>query len=142
MQPETEDRTIAAARAFIDRDRYAKSLGIAFDAIAPGRARAVMTVRDDMVNALGSCHGGAIFALADSVFAVVCNSRGQVAVAQFCSIGYLRPAAVGDELQADGTETIAAGQRGIYDITVTCRGEVIAAFRGHARMVGSTTQSD
>ena len=135
MEQQTDQ--FAAARAFIEGDAYAKSLGIKFGDIAPGRARATMTVRPDMINALGNCHGGAIFSLADTVFAVISKSRGQVAVAQFCSVGFLRPAAVGDELDAEGIESVACGQRGIYDVTVSCRGEVIAAFRGHARIVAS-----
>jgi phenylacetic acid degradation protein PaaD len=142
MPEQSDDHAFAAARAFIGRDAYAKSLGIIFGEIALGRARATMVVRPDMVNAHGSCHGGAIFSLADSVFAVVCNSRGQVAVAQFCSVGFLRPAAVGDELEAEGVESVASGQRGIYDITVSCRGEVVAAFRGHARIVGGKSKGD
>jgi phenylacetic acid degradation protein PaaD len=120
---------------FVERDSYAKALGISFTEIDKGRASATMLVRPDMVNAHGTCHGGIIFSLADAVFAVACNARGRPAVAQFCSIAYLRPASLGDKLSAVGKETILAGQRGIYDITVACGDAVVAAFRGHARAV-------
>ena len=43
--------------------------------------RASMTVRDDMVNGYGICHGGMIFSLADTTFACACNSWGPVTVA-------------------------------------------------------------
>jgi acyl-CoA thioesterase len=118
--------------AFVARDLYAKSLGIRFEEIGLERTTATMVVRPDMVNAHGTCHGGAIYALADAVFAVACNAGGP-AVAQFCSIAYLRPAAIGDELKAVGSETICSDQRGIYDIAVSCGDTVIAAFRGHSR---------
>ncbi len=121
--------------AFLESDRCSQSLGIKFAEIGPGRATATMIVRQDMLNGHGTCHGGIIFTLADTVFAVASNSRGQRAVAQFCSIAYLRPASAGEELRAVGAETILSGQRGIYDIAVSCDDEVIAAFRGHARAV-------
>jgi acyl-CoA thioesterase len=40
-----------------------------------------MTVRADMLNGHGTCHGGLVFALADSAFAFACNSRGVRTVA-------------------------------------------------------------
>ena len=89
-----------------------------------------------MLNGLGTCHGGAIFAFADTVFAAASNSKGHAAVAQFCSIAYLRPARAGDELTAVGTESGVSGPRGVYDINVSCRDELVAAFRGHARQIG------
>lgn len=130
---ERPDRTFV--NAFVERDLCAKALGIDIGEIGPGRASATMVVRADMVNGHGTCHGGIIFTLADTVFAVASNARGRLAVAQFCSIAYLRPAAIGDQLRAVGTEAILSGQRGIYDITVSCGDEVVAAFRGHARAV-------
>jgi phenylacetic acid degradation protein PaaD len=135
MPDRPADPPRGSAPEFLHNDYCAEALGIRFAESAPGRATATMTVRPDMLNGHGSCHGGIIFTLADSVFALASNSRGRRAVAQFCSIAYLRPAAMGEELKAVGLESILSGQRGIYDITV-CRGdEVIAAFRGHARAV-------
>ena len=40
-----------------------------------------MTVRDDMLNGHGICHGGFITTLADSAFAFACNSRNELTVA-------------------------------------------------------------
>ena len=136
MPDAPEDPARAFANAFLKNDHYAKILDIEVAEIGPGRATATMTVRQDMLNGHGTCHGGAIFGLADTIFAIASNSRGHRAVAQFCSIAYLRPANLGEELKAVGAESILAGQRGIYDITVSCGDEVIAAFRGHARAVG------
>ena len=53
-----------------------------------------------MVNGHGTCHGGYMFALADTAFAYACNSYDQRAVAQHCSISFLRPAQIGMRLIA------------------------------------------
>ena len=66
----------AAARALFADDRASQGLGISLIAVEPGVASVTMTVRPDMANGHGICHGGFIFALADSAFAFACNSHG------------------------------------------------------------------
>ena len=63
----------------------AATLGIAFRAGGPGRAEVAMTVDARHLNFNGGCHGGAIFALADTAFGLASNSHGPVAV------GHRRP---------------------------------------------------
>ena len=46
-----------------ERDHLARALGIDLDEVEPGRSRVSMTVRDDMTNSVGTCHGGIIFSL-------------------------------------------------------------------------------
>ena len=36
-----------------------------------------MAVRQEMINGFGVCHGGVVFAFADSAFAFACNTAGQ-----------------------------------------------------------------
>jgi acyl-CoA thioesterase len=104
--------------------------------VAPGTATIEMRVREDMINGHGMCHGGMIFSLADSAFAYACNSRNDSAVAQHCSVTFLRPGKPGDMLRAVATERARAGRSGIYDIAVTgSDGNVIAEFRGHSRVI-------
>jgi enoyl-CoA hydratase/carnithine racemase len=50
-----------------------------------------MTVRPEMVNGHGLCHGGVIFTLADSAFAFACNSHGEPMVAAGANIEFLAP---------------------------------------------------
>ena len=50
-----------------------------------------MTVRADMVNGHGLCHGGLVATLADSAFAVACNSRGVATVAAGFDVTFLDP---------------------------------------------------
>ena len=91
--------------AFYARDHAAQALGIDVLDVGLGRARIAMTVRSDMLNAHGVCHGGILFTLADTAFAYACNSAGTAMVAAGASIEFLAPAAAGERLIAVATET-------------------------------------
>jgi acyl-CoA thioesterase len=109
------------------------------EAVEPGQARLAMTVREDMVNGHGICHGGFIFALADSAMAFAANSHGERTVAQHATMTWLRPVRVGETLRADALERSRTGRSGIYDVQVTgADGEPVAEFRGHTRLSGGT----
>jgi acyl-CoA thioesterase len=97
-----------------------------------------MPVREDMVNGWDICHGGLIATLADSAFAVACNSRGTVTVAAGFDVTFLTSARLGDELRADAREVALQGRSGLYDVTVVrvADGEVVAEFRGRSRSLG------
>ena len=60
-----------SAQALYERDRASQALGMRLAAVGPGWARVVMTVRADMVNGHRVCHGGLVFALADSISVLV-----------------------------------------------------------------------
>jgi acyl-CoA thioesterase len=132
-----------AAEALVERDATAKMLGILVVGVKPGHARVTMTVRSDMVNGHRTCHGGLIFTLADSAFAVSCNSHNERAVAAAAAIDFLAPAFEGDVLTAEAAELWRAGRSGIYEITVTNqRAERIAFFRGRSHRIGGTVTTD
>ena len=88
------------------------------ESCGPGRATVTMRIRPDMVNGHGICHGGLIFALADSAFAFACNSYGDNTVAAGAAIEFLLPAREGDVLRAVASERWRAGRAGIYEIEV------------------------
>jgi acyl-CoA thioesterase len=135
-------RAEAAAGALYARDRASQSLGIRLCAVRPGWARAVMQVRDDMTNGHGVCHGGIVFALADSAFAFSCNSYNEATVAAAASIDFLAPAHAGDELTAEAVELWRTRRNGIYEITVTNqRAERVALFRGRSYRIDGTVTS-
>jgi acyl-CoA thioesterase len=114
-------------------DQASRRLGMKLVEVAPGRATLTMTVGDDMVNGHGTCHGGFLAALADSAFAFACNTYGQVTVAAGFDITFVAPAVLDDELVAVATERTRYGRSGLYDVTVTRDGTVIAEFRGRSR---------
>src|SRR3546814_20719424 len=89
-------------RAMYAGDAASQSLGMRLLHVGPGEARMEMTIRPDMLNGHQTCHGGFIFALADSTFAFACNSRNQVTVASGCTIDSLSPGYAGEVLLAHG----------------------------------------
>ena len=123
-------------------DAASRMLGMTVAEVGPGTAVVTMTVREDMVNGWGSCHGGILATLADSAFAVACNSRGTVTVGAGFDITILAPAALGDALVATARERALRGRSGVYDVTLTraggegAAGEVVAEFRGRSRSLG------
>lgn len=119
-------------------------LGIRVDDITPGFARCSMTVRQDMMNGHGSCHGGLIFTLADSAFAFACNACNRITVALGANITFTSPAVLGDVLIAIATEQSRTRRTGVYDVKVTTEdGRDIALFRGNAyETKGAVIKSD
>ena len=133
----TPDQLAAACAASMwDDDRASQKLGMTIDRIAPGEATMSMVVTDAMVNGHGTCHGGFIFAVADSTFAYACNSFNHRAVAAGVDINFLAPAHLGDTLTAHGHARHQGGRSGVYDIEVTNQaGKLIAVFRGRAARI-------
>jgi len=119
-------------------DAASRMLGMRIVAVGPGTATVSMTVREDMINGWGMCHGGLVASLADSAFAVACNSHGEVTVAAGFDVSFLEAARLGDELVADANERALRGRSGVYDVTVRRAGDdsVIAEFRGRSRSTG------
>ena len=131
------------ADVIYQRDNASQALGITILDVAPGSASAMMSVREDMLNGHGICHGGFIFSLADSAFAFACNSYNHNTVASGARIEYLTPARLDDKLTAVATELAASGRAGVYDVTVNNhQGETLALFRGNSRRVSGTLIGD
>ncbi|MBY0240444.1 MAG: hydroxyphenylacetyl-CoA thioesterase PaaI [Burkholderiaceae bacterium] len=127
----------AAGAAMFERDRASQAMGMLLAEIRPGYARMTMPVREDMLNGHQTCHGGYIFALADSAFAFACNSHNHVTVGAGCTIDYLAPGRLGDVLSAEAQEQALAGKAGVYDIRVHNQdGKLIALFRGKSHRIG------
>lgn len=126
----------AAGAAMYARDAASQGLGMKLVEIRPGYARMTMPVRTDMLNGHQTCHGGFIFALADSAFAFACNSHNHTTVGAGCTIDYLAPGRLDDLLTAEAIERTLAGKTGIYDVNVTNQeGKMIATFRGKSHRV-------
>jgi acyl-CoA thioesterase len=129
-------RAERAAAALFARDRASQALGMRITGIGAGWARVVMTVRADMLNGHAVCHGGIVFALADSAFAFACNSHNENTLAAAASIDFLLAAREGDVLTAEARELWRGGRNGIYEINVfNQHGERIALFRGRSHRV-------
>ena len=136
MQRNIEPDTAEFAHAMFAADVASNALGMRLLRSAPGTATVAMTVADTMVNGHAITHGGYVFTLADTAFAVACNGYGDPTVAAGAAITFLAPTTVGDELVAEAVERVRQGRSGIYDVTVRCADKVIAEFRGNSRQMG------
>ena len=126
-----------AALALFASDRASQQLGMDLIAVEAGIASVKMTIRPDMSNGHGLCHGGFIFALADSAFAFACNSHGPATVAAAVAIDFLVPAKPGDVLTAVAKERWLGGRTGLYDLSVTrADGTLIAHASGRSHRLG------
>lgn len=115
----------------IGRDHAVHSrLGIQVDPAAEGGPKLHMKVTADMLNAGGVCHGGLLFALADSACAYALADAGVSPATVDASITYLRAAKLDDEIVAT-TAVMRAGRRiGHCEVKLTLAdGNVIALFR-------------
>ncbi len=119
------------AAVMMAKDNASRSLGIEVAIPSPGSATARMTVSEEMLNGFAVCHGGHIFALADTAFAFACNAYDRLTLAAGANIDFLRSAHAGDKLIATATERSRGGRMGVYDVRVTNQDdEEIAVFRG------------
>ena len=119
-------------------DRASQALGMEIVDVGPGRATLRMTVRADMVNGHDIGHGGMTFTLADSAFAFACNSHNRRTVAASAEVRFRAPTHGGDELVATAVERTREGRDGVYDVTVTRDGTVVAEFTGRSKEIGGT----
>lgn len=126
------------ARTMFAEDAASRALGITLEELGYGYARTSMRVTDTMVNGHGITHGGFVFMVADTTFALACNSYDEAAVAARADIRFLRPTRLGDLLVAEAVERQRFGRNGIYDVTVRCNDEVVAEFRGDSRVIGAS----
>ena len=118
-------------KEFFKRDKFAELAGIELLEVSPGKAKAKMTVAKHHLNGVDIVHGGAIFTLADLVFAVASNSHGTIAVAINATISYFKASPVGTTLIAEGREIACNPKLGTYIIEVKNeQGEMIASFQG------------
>jgi len=136
MTRDAAEMAHACADAMWADDKASRGMGMRIETVGPGFAILSMNIGVNMVNGHGLCHGGYIFALADSALAFACNSHNQRHVAQHCQIAYLAPGRLGMRLLAEARERYRGERSGIYDVTVrTEAGETIAEFRGHSRSI-------
>ena len=114
-------------------DRFAAGNGARIIDITPGTATAVMNVTPEHLNAGGVCQGGAIFTLADLVFAALVNQGENLTFAINSTIYYHVSAREGDTLRAEGRFSCNHHRIPSVEVEVTNQDGVrIATFTGQA----------
>ncbi len=114
----------------VRKDAFAKMIGIKFISIGEGNAKAEMRLTKEHLNGAGTAHGGAIFSLADTVFAAASNSREGLAMAINVSISYFKAITEGT-LTAEAEEVSLHKKLATYIVKIhNEKSEIIALFQG------------
>lgn len=117
--------------ALLAGDKFSNWLGVEIVEVTEDSASLRMTVRDEMTNGFGTAHGGIVYAFADSTFAFVTNSDGELSVALDTSMSYPAAIHVGDVLVSSGKRVASTNRTAFAEVTVRNQNDVIVGlFRG------------
>ncbi|MDR6621946.1 hotdog fold thioesterase [Sinomonas atrocyanea] len=134
-------------------DDYATEwMGLSVLGLGDGTATVSTTLRREMLNGFGIAHGGMLFAIADSAFALACNphtpeeGHNTMTVASGVDVNFLAPAHEGELITAVAARRAHAGRSGLYDIqvfaspadtphTAESPGRLVVEFRGRSRTI-------
>ena len=124
------DTPMNASDSFFADDAWAQEAGIELVEVSAGRAKVRLRIEGWHKNSHGTVHGGAIFTLADTAFALASNSHGIPAAAINAHISYVKAATSGT-LYAVAEEFSVNPKIATYTVTVTDdQGEKIALLQG------------
>ena len=119
-----------------ENDRFASANGIEIIEVAPGRAKARVTVEQRHLNAIATVHGGLLFSLAATTFFAACNAAGRVAVGTNMNITCLKPV-TGGTLYAEAVEVSRSRKLAHATVRITDDSEEpVALFQGTAYIKG------
>jgi acyl-CoA thioesterase len=113
------------------RDPFLLRLGVTCLDGGPGRAAVALTLREEHLNFMGSCHGGVVFTLADTAFGLAANSHGLMAAGIDTHMTYQVAAKAGDTVTATAVEVSRSRKIAVYRVDVT-RGDgtILSVFTG------------
>lgn len=132
-----DDNIHPVVEQMLSNDAFSQWLGIEVLVSEAGYCKLSMTIREEMTNGFGVCHGGIIFSLADSALAFASNSRGSISMALENNINFTKKVSTGDVLTAE-TEEIQNGRTiGVYKVRISNQDEeLVAEFRGTVYKTG------
>jgi acyl-CoA thioesterase len=111
-------------------DPFMHALGLQAEVLTLGQARVWGVVRPEFLNSWGSAHGGFLYSVADSAFALASNSHGTLAVALAAHIEYLQASQAGAEVEALATEVHLGRRTAVYRVEVRSGPVLLAIFTG------------
>lgn len=125
------------AEYMLQKDFFSQWMGIEFVEIKDQYCLIKMPVKPEMINGMGTVHGGVTFAFADSALAFSSNNSGEAAVALNCYINFTKAAKNGDILTAESILLTDTRKTAVYDITIKNQNdEIVACFRGTVYKIG------
>jgi acyl-CoA thioesterase len=112
-------------------DAFSQWLDVEILTVGEGFATLKCTIRPEMVNGFGVCHGGVTFSIADSAFAFASNTRGRHAVSIETQISHVKPVKIDDQITAVAREKHLSTRLGRYEVMLTNQNEeIVAIFNG------------
>jgi len=111
-------------------------LNIALDDVSEGQVKLKMQIRPSMTNSHGICHGGFIFALADTAFAYVIASKGASPVTLQASVSFIRAVRADETIFAIASLTKSGRRSSFGAVSVFNEEEkIIAQFQASGLQV-------
>jgi acyl-CoA thioesterase len=117
---------------------FAKGMDIRLVSSGEGRAVLEMEITEPLTNNKGTCHGGALFTLADTAFGVAAHYGGPV-VTVGSDLQFIRPGRPGDIVRASALQISRTRRTGLFQVSISEKAAgVIAAglFRGRWLSMG------
>ena len=126
-------------REFSRRDGFMRHLGIDLVNIGTGTSELRMQVQSFHINFNRTCHGGALFALADSAFGFASNSYGVLSAGIDTHMTFQAGVNEGDVLTARAIETSRSRKIAVYSVEVSRADDtLVAAFTGTVYITGKS----
>jgi phenylacetic acid degradation protein PaaD len=132
--------TAVDAKALLPRDGLGAHLGIRYVDGGADFAIVEITLDQRHLNFLGGCHGGVIFALADTAFGLASNTAGNLSVAIDAHVTFIKGARTGDVLRAEARHISGSSKTSVYRAEVTREGEILATFTGTVYITGKNVE--
>jgi phenylacetic acid degradation protein PaaD len=112
-------------------DPFLRWAGIVCTHADKGTATVEVTLQPHHINFNGTCHGGIVFALADTAFGLAANSYGVIAAGIDTHLTFQQASHVGDHLVAKSVEVSRSRKIAVYRVDVCKNGGVpISSFTG------------
>jgi LAO/AO transport system kinase len=136
--PAEADPAQARLARLAARDAFVRHAGIEFVSGGLGTASVRMRVGPQHINFNGTCHGGALFTLADSAFGLACNSQGVLTAAIDCHVTFQVAVRDGDVLEACAVEASRSKKLCVYRVDVVRAHDraLVSTFTGTAYITG------
>ena len=130
--PDESESALERVVALSEADKGAlERLGISILTVEVGRVELTMTVDETMANSLGLCHGGFLFALADTAFAYALASVGAPPATLQASISFVRGAKTGQTVRAVGNVSHSGRSTGFATVRLLSSDDMLVAeFQG------------
>ena len=126
-----KETNLANLIAKMEGEPIASFLKIKVLELSPGYAKVSMIMRPEYLNFNGVVFGSITMAVADYAFSLAINSLSLPSLATQFNVHLMAPAAVGDELIAEGRVLHSGRRVGVTEMTVTNQnGKLVAKATG------------